>query len=96
MSCPRTSYEGLLKTCRCAGEGSVHAHGVGREGSDVVNDESRIESIGGEVMAVRGEGKGSDGVGVAVKSVENFGRSEVPYLLSVSFWTEILRGYNSP
>lgn len=47
-------------------------------------------------MAVRGEGKGSDGVGVAVKSIENFGCSEVPYLLSVSFWTEILRGYNSP
>lgn len=92
MSCPRTSYEGLLKTCWCAGERSVHAHGVGRKGSDVVDDESRIESIGGEVMAVRRERKGNNGIGVAVKRVENFVRSKVPYLQSVSFRTEITRG----
>lgn len=43
-------------------------------------------------MAVRRERKGSNGIGVAVKRVENFVRSKVPYLQSVSFRTEITRG----
>lgn len=47
-------------------------------------------------MAIRGEGKGSDGVGVAVKRVENFGRSQVPDLLSVRLRTESLQSYNLP
>lgn len=47
-------------------------------------------------MAVRGEGKRSDGVGVAVKRIENFGRSQVPDLVSVRFRTESLRSYNLP
>lgn len=63
---------------------------------DVIDDESRIESVRGEVVAIRGEGKGSDGVGVAVKRVENFGRSQVPDLLSVRLRTESLRSYNLP
>jgi hypothetical protein len=55
---PCTPDEGRLVARRRAREGPVYAHGVGREWSDVVDDQSRVERVCREVVSGRREGKG--------------------------------------
>jgi hypothetical protein len=50
---PRPSHadEGGLETRRSTREGSVDPHRVGREGTDIVDDESGVERVGREEVA---------------------------------------------
>lgn len=59
---PRPSHtdEGGFKPCGSTREGSVDPHRVGREGTDIVDDESGVEGVGCEKVARGRKREGGD------------------------------------